>query len=70
MIKRRPARALARHTSPSHFFKRLLKRGLILKKESGYSYPDSSPTVRRGSIFSLSHSLRYWRGVASTSRRI
>ncbi len=49
----------ARRASPSHFFKRLLKRGSTLKVETGYSYRHSSPTERRGSIFGLPHGLRY-----------
>jgi len=32
----------ARRASPSHFFKRLLKRGSILKVETGYSYRQSN----------------------------
>jgi len=53
------ASSSARRASPSHFFKRLLKRDSTLKEETGYSYPDSSPTLRRGSIFSPPHGLRY-----------
>jgi len=60
----------ARRSSPSHFFKRLLKRGSTLKVEMGYSYRHSSPTVRRGLIFRLPHCLGYWRGVESQSQRI
>jgi len=49
----------ARRASPSHFFKRLLKRGSTLKVETGYSYRHSSSTVRRGLIFSLPQCLRH-----------
>jgi hypothetical protein len=56
MIKRRPAHPRARGgASPSHFSKRFLKQGSKLKKETEYGHPDSGPTERRGSIFSLSH---------------